>query len=46
MIEFVPDGIRGKVKNSNSFFIILEDDEGNAVQRPNNMVLLKSMKIQ
>lgn len=45
-IEIVPDGIRGKVIDINSFFIILKDTEGNTIQIPNNMVFQKIIKKQ
>ncbi len=43
-IEILPDGIRGKVKDINSFFIILTDSEENTVNIPNNMVYQKIIK--
>jgi MscS family membrane protein len=43
-IEFLPDGIKGKVKDINSFFIILTDEEGHAINIPNNMVYQKIVR--
>ena len=43
-IEIVPDGIRGKVKDINGFFVILTDNDGNFTHIPNNMIYQKVIK--
>ena len=43
-IELLPDGIRGRVKDINGFFVLLEDEDGNTINIPNNLVFQKIMK--
>ena len=43
-IEIVPDGITGRVKDINGFFVILTDDEGNLTHIPNNMIYQKIVR--
>ncbi len=43
-IEIIPDGISGKVKDINGFFVILSDNEGNLTHVPNNMFYQKIVK--
>jgi small-conductance mechanosensitive channel len=43
-IEIMPDGIQGRVRDINSYFVVLEDDEGNSVNIPNNMIFQKVVK--
>lgn len=43
-IEILPDGIKGKVKDINGFFVILSDSEGNITHIPNNMIYQKVVR--
>ncbi|MCF7914332.1 MAG: mechanosensitive ion channel family protein [Spirochaetaceae bacterium] len=43
-IELLPDGIKGKVLDVNSFFVILVDEEGNKFHVPNNFFFQKYVK--
>ncbi len=43
-IEILPDGISGKVKDINGFFVVLSDSEGNLTHVPNNMFYQKIVK--
>jgi small-conductance mechanosensitive channel len=43
-IELLPDGIRGRVKDINGFFVLLEDEDGHTINIPNNLVFQKIVK--
>jgi small-conductance mechanosensitive channel len=43
-IEIVPEGIKGSIHDINAFFITLQDEEGNAISIPNNMIFQKIVK--
>ena len=43
-IEIVPDGISGRVKDINGFFVVLRDEQGNLTHVPNNMFYQKIVK--
>lgn len=43
-IELIPDGIKGRVKDINGFFVILSDEEGSTCNIPNNFVYQKIVK--
>ena len=43
-IELLPDGIKGRVKDINGFFVLLEDEDGHTITIPNNLVFQKIVK--
>ena len=43
-IEIIPDGIRGKVRDINGFFVVLTDEDDNLTHIPNNMIYQKVIK--
>lgn len=44
-IEVLPDGIRGKVLTINTFYAVLQDDEGNYINIPNSLFFQKYIRV-
>jgi len=45
LIEVMPDGIRGRVLTINTFYAVLQDDEGNYINVPNSLFFQKYIKV-
>jgi small-conductance mechanosensitive channel len=43
-IEIVPDGVHGQVLSINTFYTLLEDEEGNKISVPNSLFFQKYVK--
>jgi len=45
LIEIMPDGVRGRVLTINTFYAVLQDDEGNYINIPNSLFFQKYIKV-
>lgn len=45
LIEVMPDGIRGKVLTINTFYTVLQDEEGDYINIPNSLFFQKYIRV-